>query len=194
MTQPHTMQLALAERKQDSGQTVAGAAQADFSMQFEAYYARVFRYIRYRVGCRFAAEDLASQVFEKAWARHSSYREDKAPFEVWLFAIARNTVNDYARQQKRHRLFSLEALKDAVSGAKSPESEAIDGEARDKLLSAMGVLKPVERCMLALKFGAELKNREIAGLSGKSESNVGVTLYRAMKKLKAELERMGCHE
>ncbi len=40
---------------------------------------------------------------------------------------------------------------------------------------------------MALKFGADLKNTEIASLTGISESNVGVILYRSMKKLKAEI-------
>ncbi|MNC17198.1 RNA polymerase sigma factor SigM [compost metagenome] len=189
------MPLKLAEERRDTeGQFRAESAQAVFESIFEMYYDRVFRYVSYRVECRYTAEDLASQVFEKVLARFASFREEKAPFEVWLFAIARNTVNDYGRQQRRRRLFSLEVLKEAVSGGKTPEALALAGEAKDSLIQAMSVLKPRERSILALKFGAELKNGEIAGLAGMSESNVGVTLYRSMKKLKAELERKDYHE
>ncbi|MDF2936387.1 MAG: subfamily polymerase sigma-24 subunit [Paenibacillaceae bacterium] len=195
MTQPQTMPLALAEEKRDTADRLqSGPPQAAFGAVFELYYDRVFRYIRYRVECQYTAEDLTSQVFERVLGRFASFREEKAPFEVWLFAIARNAVNDYGRQQKRRRFFSLEALKEAASGGKTPEAMALAGEAKDSLLQAMCVLKPKERSILALKFGAELKNGEIARLTGMSESNVGVTLYRSMKKLRTELERKGCHE
>lgn len=196
MTQPQTIALALAEERNAAAaeQIKAGPPQAAFGAIFEQYYERVFRYIRYRVTCEYTAEDLTSQVFERVWSRFASFREDKAPFEVWLFAIARNAVNDYGRQQRRRRFFSLEALKSAASSGDTPEAMALAGEAKDNLLEAMSVLKPKERSIVALKFGADLKNGEIAKLAGMSESNVGVTLYRSMKKLKAELERKGCHE
>lgn len=42
--------------------------------------------------------------------------------------------------------------------------------------------------MVALKFGAELKNTEISELLGISEDNVGVQCYRIMKKLRKILE------
>ncbi len=197
MTQPQTIPLALAEEICDAAEeraNAAGSPQASFGAVFELYYERVFRYIRYRVMCEYTAEDLTSQVFERVMGRFASFREDKAPFEVWLFAIAKNAVNDYGRQQRRRRFFSLEAIKNAASAGKTPEAMALAGEAKDSLLQALSVLKPKERSILALKFGAELKNGEIAKLAGMSESNVGVTLYRSMKKLRAELERKGCHE
>lgn len=46
-----------------------------------------------------------------------------------------------------------------------------------------------ERNIVALKFGGNLKNKEIAGIIDITESNVGVILYRIMKKLKTEMER-----
>ncbi|MNI21296.1 RNA polymerase sigma factor SigX [compost metagenome] len=66
---------------------------------------------------------------------------------------------------------------------------AIDKESGDHLTKALQTLKTKERHIVALKFGAGLKNVEIAQLVNISESNVGVMLYRVMKKLKLELER-----
>ncbi|MDF2723041.1 MAG: subfamily polymerase sigma-24 subunit, partial [Paenibacillus sp.] len=37
--------------------------------------------------------------------------------------------------------------------------------------------------IIALKFAAGLKNSEIAGLMGVSESQIGVIVYRSLKKL-----------
>ncbi|AIQ39630.1 sigma-70 family RNA polymerase sigma factor [Paenibacillus sp. FSL R7-0297] len=158
-----------------------------FAAIFETYYKRIFNYIAYRVSCRYTAEDLASQVFEKTLSKLSGYSMEKAPLEVWLFAIARNVVNDYYRSRARHRFFSLDTLRELVSGKKEPEALILDSERSDRLNRALDTLSAKERNIIALKFGADLKNTEIARVTGISESNVGVILYRSMRKLKSEI-------
>ncbi len=46
-----------------------------------------------------------------------------------------------------------------------------------------------ERELVALKYGAELTNREIARMTGLSESNVGTILNRVVAKLRNEWEK-----
>lgn len=161
----------------------------EFAHIFEAYYKRIFNYIYYRVYCHYTTEDLTSNVFEKAMRKMETYVQSKSPFEVWLFAIARNVVNDYFRSQRKNRYFSLDTVMELVSRKKDPEGIVIKGETNDSLSKALNTLNPRERNIVALKFGAGLKNKEIAELLGMSESNVGVVLYRTMKILKNEMER-----
>ncbi|MDO3681851.1 sigma-70 family RNA polymerase sigma factor [Paenibacillus ehimensis] len=163
-------------------------AESQFTYIFETYYKRIYNYVGYRVNCHSTAEDLTSQVFEKVLNKIDTYSPGKSPFEVWLFALARNVVNDYFRRQKRHKFFSLEGLKELVSGSKGPESLFIQREFNDNLQKALDALSAKERNMVALKFGAELKNTEISELLGISEDNVGVQCYRIMKKLRKILE------
>lgn len=66
----------------------------------------------------------------------------------------------------------------------SPEDEAIRNEERRRLRMCLAGLSPREKEIISLKFGAELTNRRIAGMLGLSESNVGVMLYRAIRKLR----------
>lgn len=162
--------------------------EAEDAERFETYYERIFNYIRYRVHCRYTAEDLTSQVFEKMAAKRSTFRADRSPLEVWLFALARNTVNDYFRTQRRRRLLPLDDCRLESAVQKGPESLAITRESEERLLRAVNTLRSKEKHVVALKFGAGLRNVDIAEITGISESNVGVLLYRAMKKLKLELE------
>ncbi|CDI48995.1 sigma 70 subunit of a RNA polymerase [Clostridium tetani 12124569] len=118
-----------------------------------------------------------------------TYSESKSPFEVWVFAIARNVVNDYFRSLKKHKLFSLDTIKELVSKEKSPEGIVVTAETNAKLSKALDTLDKRERNIVALKFGANIKNKEIAQILDITESNVGVILYRTMKKLKIEMER-----
>ena len=161
----------------------------DFTYIFETYYKRIYNYIYYRINCNEEAEDLASEIFEKAMIKINTYSEDKSPFEVWLFAIARNVINDYFRRLKKHKVFSMEKLKKLISTEKNPEDVFVKSETNDELLKALNILNTKERNIVAFKFGANLKNKEISEIMGITESNVGVILYRTMKKLKKELER-----
>ncbi|MCT4592832.1 MAG: sigma-70 family RNA polymerase sigma factor [Anaeromicrobium sp.] len=163
----------------------------EFTYIFETYYKRIYNYIYYRVNGHYITEDLTSQVFEKLILKIGTYSESKSPFEVWLFAIARNVVNDHFRRIKKGKLFSLDMIKELISREKTPEDMVLTGEANDKLLKALNMLSIRDRNIVALKFGANLKNKEIAELLDITESNVGIILYRTMKKLKKEIEREG---
>jgi DNA-directed RNA polymerase specialized sigma24 family protein len=71
----------------------------------------------------------------------------------------------------------------------------IRNETRAELLAAVPRLEDRERDLIALKFAAGLTNRRIAEITGLSESNVGVILYRAVRRLRAELNaKEGDHE
>src|SRR5512142_3325475 len=70
-----------------------------FSQLYEAYCERVYRFVYFRVADAEVAEDLASQVFLKAWENLHRYKPH-GPFLAWLYAIARNTVIDNYRTKK----------------------------------------------------------------------------------------------
>lgn len=163
----------------------------EFSYIFETYYKRVYNFIYYRVNNHYTAEDLTSRIFEKVMLKINTYDESKSPFEVWLFAIARNVANDYFRSLQNNKILSIDTFKNLISGKKTPEDIVEIAETNDELLKALSILNERERNIVALKFGADLKNVEIAKVLDLTESNVGVILFRTMKKLKKELERKG---
>jgi RNA polymerase sigma-70 factor (TIGR02952 family) len=162
----------------------ATAEPAAFAAIYDHYFPRVYNYVRYRVRDAETADDVTAQVFERALVRIGSYRPERAPFVAWLFGIARNAVNDHLRAKRRRRWLSLEVLRDRASAEPQPEEVAIHSETHAELLAAVAGLSDRERDLIALKFAAGLTNRRIAELTGLSESNVGVILYRAIRKLR----------
>jgi RNA polymerase sigma-70 factor (ECF subfamily) len=163
----------------------AAASEADFEAVYRAELPRVYNFFRYRVGDEALAEDLTSETFEKAWRKRQSYRRDLAAFSTWLFAIARRVAIDHYRRQRPAQ--PLEAL----TRLPHPETTEDIAQARadhDRLRVLLSRLADRERELVALKYGAGLTNRAIAGLSGLSESNVGVILYRAVQTLRTEWE------
>lgn len=167
--------------------TRASADPAAFAEVYDHYFPRVYNYIRLRIQDSVATDDVTAQVFERALVHIKRYRPARAPFAAWLFAIARNVVNDHLRAQRRHRWISLDMLQNQPSPAPQPDEVAERNETRTELLAAVARLSRRERDLIALKYGAGLANRRIARLTGLSEGNVGVIVYRAIRRLRAEL-------
>ncbi|CAG7641849.1 ECF RNA polymerase sigma factor SigM [Paenibacillus solanacearum] len=156
---------------------------AQFSEIYELYFDRVYKYICYRIQNQHEAEDLCSQVFERVILHYHKFSAEKAKFDVWLFAIVRNAVTDYYRARPKRFHFSLDAIAEFIFPKPSPEELAIQDDTNQALLQAVAKLRDKERHIIALKFGARLKNAEIAELMGISESHLGVVVHRSLKKL-----------
>ena len=162
--------------------------QLDFSWIFESYYKRLYNYFYYRVHNETLTEDLVSQTFEKVMVNLYKYEPEKGQFEVWLFTIARNQMNDYFRKQKRHPWTSLDEVFQEIAKEGNPEALMMMEESSRQLIRAVQYLKDKERTLIAYRFGADLKNKEIAVLMGMSERHVATLLHRTLKKLKKYLE------
>ncbi len=165
-----------------------------FAAIYDHYFSRIYNYIRYRVQDPDTSDDITAQVFERALTGISSYQPDKAPFAAWLFAIARNAVNDYLRTQQRRRWLSLDVLRNWASNEPQPGEIVGDAEIKHHLLTAVSRLEDRERDLIGLKFAGGLTNRRIAELTGLSENNVGIILYRTIRRLRKELKALGVEQ
>ena len=102
-----------------------GSTAESFGHLYEEYISKIFQYVNYRVGDRTIAEDLTSDIFNKALTNFTKYDSGKAAFSTWIFSIARNTIIDYYRKRSNEQ--KLRNNKEAESGAgifsASPEEE-----------------------------------------------------------------------
>lgn len=167
---------------------------AAFAELYDHYLPRIYKYIRYRVGDPHEAEDLTSRVFELVVSKIGSYQKDKAPFSSWIFTIAHNTMTDYIRAQKRNRCVPIEWMGQIACTGDSPADTLIRREKLDKLLKAMTRLGDRERDLIGLKFAAGLTNGAISEITGLTKSNVAVIIYRAVQRLRSELDAVGWDE
>jgi RNA polymerase sigma-70 factor (TIGR02952 family) len=160
-----------------------------FKEIYEAYYKRVYNYISYRINNHHDTGDLVSQVFERVIQKYGAYDPGRSGFEAWLIGIARNAVTDYFRTQKKNFNVSLDHVLGFITGNSQPEEILVINESNASLVKALAKLSKKERHIVALKYAAELKNTDIAEVMGISDSNVGVILFRSLKKLRRELEK-----
>ena len=161
--------------------------QASFIFLYDTYFSRVYNYIHYRSGDPDTTDDLTAIVFEKALYNFHRYQPDRAPFGAWLFGIARNIVNSHLRTQRRRLTTPLEEITEQPDENSLPEANLISTETSNELLLALDALNERERDFLSLKFAAHFTNRRIAELTGLSEANVSVIIYRALRKLRHRL-------
>jgi RNA polymerase sigma-70 factor, ECF subfamily len=131
-------------------------------------------------------DDLAQEVFLRVWRKMKSFRGD-APFEHWLARLTVSACYDFLRRERRHRdAVSLDELtvemRDGhVDGAIAARS------ARELVNWAMRQLNADEQLIITLLELEERPVREIAALTGWSESNVKVRAFRARARLKTIL-------
>lgn len=155
-------------------------------LDWDAVYAdqapRVYNYFRFRLGRETDVEELTGRTFERAWRSRARYRRDLAGFSTWLFKIAQNVGKDYLHQHRGH--LPLDAALDVAADG-TPEKEAERKSDLARLSRLTQDLPDRERELIALKYGANVNNRQIAELTGLSESNVGTILHRIVQTLRS---------
>ena len=164
---------------------IGSSAAETFAGLYEQYLPKVYRYVSYRITDTHTAEDLTSAVFEKALTKFNSYKADKAAFSTWIFTIARNTLTDHFRANQSHKTVLLEDPAAAAAESNNrPEEESEKEEELQALRTCVARLSKSEQEIISLKFGAEMTNRQIASMLSLSESNIGIIVYRAVRKLR----------
>jgi len=172
-----------------------------FAVLVERYRARVFS-----TASRFARngselDDLAQDIFIRIWKGLKTYRAD-APFEHWLMTVTVRTCYDFLRKNRKRRerevlVDEMPSTTSSISGDGMFSSEAPDEkqrrqrEAWEVVQGLMEKLNEKERLVITLMELEEKSVKEVAGLTGWSESNVKVRAYRARNKMREIFEKQG---
>ena len=169
----------------DSVKTTISSSKAElFGSLYERYLPRIFQYVSYRVGDKAAAEDLTSDIFNKALDGFKKFNPEKAAFSTWIFSIARNTIIDYYRKHAKETKVRKDTEPDITMTSNTPEEQITRSEEIARLRECISKLNENEQELISLKFSGGMTNREIARITDFSESNVGTILCRAIRKLR----------
>ena len=152
-----------------------------FGLLYDNYLERIYRYIYFRVTDEQTAEDLASQVFCKAWENLDRYKPSGAPFEAWLYTIARNAVIDHYRTRKE--TVSLDEITTLAGNGPAPDEEAELQFETESLRDALQVLTDEQQQVLTLKFISGMSTDEIANMLGKRPGAVRALQMRGLQAL-----------
>jgi RNA polymerase sigma factor (sigma-70 family) len=156
----------------------------DFEELYAAEAQGLFGFLAYRTGDRALAEDLLADTFERALRSRRRFNRRRGSPKTWLYAIALNLLRDHARRSAAADR-ALERTGPAAGAVDAPDDAV---EHRDVVQRALTVLSPEEREAIALRFGAELTVPEIADALGEPLTTVEGRVYRALRKLRTELD------
>lgn len=137
---------------------------------------RLFGYLLRMTGDYHLSADLMQDSFTRYFERY----KDKDASVSLLFTIGRNLLFDNFRGKDTHKSYE-EGRHD--SGLDQERVFLVREEYR-RVLSAMQRLYRDEREMLTLAVSSDLSYREIAKITGTSESNVKVKIHRSRLKLR----------
>jgi RNA polymerase sigma factor (sigma-70 family) len=158
----------------------------DFERLYTEHAQPLLAFLVYRTGDRSLSEDLLADTFERALKARLRFDRRKASEKTWLYTIALNLLRDDARRSAAgQRAFDRVVVGQDESSGRAG-IEAVDD--RDALHAALQHLSPEERDAIALRFGADLTVPEIAKLTHEKLTTVEGRVYRALRKLKDELE------
>jgi RNA polymerase sigma-70 factor (ECF subfamily) len=148
-----------------------------FGELYERHGLVVRRYVRRRVGDA-VGDDLASEVFIRAFRARGRYRPERDAALPWLLGIANHVIADHRRLERR-RLAALARL--AGQGPDLVEHQ--DGDLAPELVAALRQLPAVERDTLLLVVWGELTQEEAAAALGLPVGTVSSRVTRARKRL-----------
>lgn len=68
---------------------------------FRLHYASIAGYVQRRVGNAHDAEDIIADAFLQMVRNLGKYEQRGIPFRIWLYRIANNEINRWARRKQR---------------------------------------------------------------------------------------------
>jgi RNA polymerase sigma factor (sigma-70 family) len=143
----------------------------------------VYAFFSYSV-CADTAEDLTAATFERVVRYWPRFDPSRSSVRSWVLTIARNVLTDHYRRQSHRSGPSLDQYP-ALAGTLAAPDDHVRGwlgiQAIDDWLCH---LRPREREVLALRYGADLSTDEIARCLGITRANVHQISSRALRRLR----------
>jgi len=154
---------------------------ASFRQFVEQYSRDVWNYAYFMTKRREVADDIAQEVFIKAYYQISQFR-GQSTMKTWLLSMARNMSLNYFRSAFIRKV-TLVDLFSSNETSSSAEQEVLDQLASKQIWKIVLGLPRKHREALLLDVHYGLSCKEIASLLGIAEGTVKSRLSRARSKV-----------
>jgi RNA polymerase sigma-70 factor (ECF subfamily) len=176
-----------------------GGDESAFEEIVRRYTPRVFRIASRFFRQRSQVEEIVQETFLRAYTRLADY-EGRGSFEGWLTRITTTTCLNLIRNQKRRPESTWTDLTtdetdwledklsiEAANNQRSVEEDLVAADLAEKVLER---LPPEDRLVLVLIDAEGASIKEVAEMTGWSESKVKVRSFRARRRFRAEVEKL----
>ena len=155
-----------------------------FEEAYEECYEVVYKAVYMRLLSRENTEDVVQETFIKAMNSWDSFDESKASVKTWLCTIAKNTMINYVRGNKKHENSSFDEMSEAgfEVGVVDNELESLEDDDAREAYELLKPLKPEDRELLIMRYVEEMSYKEIAEKVGSNDKAVAKKVERLLKK------------
>ncbi|MFA4998914.1 MAG: RNA polymerase sigma factor [Candidatus Paceibacterota bacterium] len=164
----------------------------EFSKIYDKCIDKIYRFIFLKVNSQEVAQDLSSETFLRGWEAYKNNPKIDNP-SAFLYRIARNLVIDHYRQKDRNQFVSPDAVAIADPDP-GMEEKAIFNSDLDRIKVVLADLKEDYQNVIVWRYLDDLPIPEVAKMLEKSEDATRVTLHRALKALKDEIDKREVRE
>jgi RNA polymerase sigma-70 factor (ECF subfamily) len=152
-----------------------------FEAIYNKYYEQILKFVYKRMTNSYDCEEVTSIVFSKALMNIGKYKYLGFPFSSWLYRIAINEINQFYRDNKKHRVVNIT---EANAKYISDEIDYNKMDSLEKLESSLQSLSAEELLLIELRFFDGKPFAEIGEILEITENNAKVKTYRILDKLK----------
>ncbi len=131
------------------------------------------------------AEDIAQDVFVKAYESLSLFRGDSAVY-TWLYRITVNLCLNRLRKRKVRSFFGLEEVSQTLAAPEGAEPAELQ-ELNKRLRKAISELPEKQRAVFILRHFHELPHADIAQIMDRDVGTIKANYFQAIQKLRAKL-------
>jgi RNA polymerase sigma-70 factor (ECF subfamily) len=149
---------------------------------YDKYAPKIYAYLYRRVHDAQTAEDLTGDVFVKFVQAVEDGQSWHTSVRAWLYRVAHNRLIDFYRKQPEEPSLPLDER--LIADTESPDSAFAEALSYRTLRSAISQLTQGQQEVLALRFGEQLKSKEVAAVLNKSVGAVEVQQHRALVTLR----------
>jgi RNA polymerase sigma-70 factor (ECF subfamily) len=149
---------------------------------YELYWQKIFRLCMGYVNNSELAQDLAQETFIIVWQQLPKFRHESG-IGTWIFRIASNNC---LKQIEKEKKFSKA---DLPVNLEEKKQESLEPQIQ-LLYQFISELPETDRIIISLEL-EEVKQAEIAGIVGLSESNIRVKIHRIKEKLTKRFKENG---
>ena len=163
-------------------------AYAELVNRYQAY---VFTLILRMVKSREDAEEIAQDVFVKAYRSLADFRGE-SKFSTWLYTITNTTSITFLRKKKLevHSLDNEKVFEVADNKDSGFRANLVEQKSRVNMVNeAIAMLSPDDAEIITLFYKAEQNLEEISRILGLEANTVKVRLHRARGRLKEKMEK-----
>lgn len=159
-----------------------------FEAIFREHQAEVYRWILRIVRNAATAEELTVETFWRTYRAHARFDPARG-FEPWARRIATHAALDWLRANRQEDALNTELVIELP--ATRAEDPIISAELRAKLTKALTRLPPRLLIAALLAVVEERPHKEVAEALGISVAAVKVRVFRALRRLRKDLEEQG---